>query len=205
MLTRKSGIPLVSFQIKPAAAVMARAFHNDPFFTYVFPEPLRRAHILPWLFERTITYGLRYGKVYTTASLEGVALWLGPEKPGLSWMGTLLTGLFLLPLQLSWQELKCSMRLAKIAGRLHKKSVNGRHWYLLGLGTEPSLQGQGVAGALLQPVLASADRERLVCYLDTNNALNIPFYERVGFIVTGHAQSSQASPGTWSMRREPGC
>jgi ribosomal protein S18 acetylase RimI-like enzyme len=205
MLTRKIGIPLFSSQIKKAAAVMARAFHNDPFFTFVLPEPVRRRRILPWLFERTISYGQRYGKVYTTASLEGIALWLGPEKPTLAWMGTLLTGLFLMPLKLSWRELNLSIRLAKIADQLHKRSVIGRHWYLLGLGVEPSLQGQGVGGTLLQPVLASADRERLVCYLDTNNALNIPFYERAGFIVAGQARYSQASPGTWCMRREPEC
>jgi ribosomal protein S18 acetylase RimI-like enzyme len=200
----KTAIPLVSFQIKQAAGVMARAFHDDPFFTFVLPEPVRRERLLPWLFEKTISYGQRYGKVYTTAFLEGIALWLGPEKPSLAWTGTLLTGLFRLPLKLSWRELQRSMRLAKIAGQLHKESVIGQHWYLLGLGVEPSLQGQGVAGALLQPVLASADRERLVCYLDTNNALNIPFYERVGFIVAGQAQSSPTSPGTWCMRREPG-
>lgn len=200
----KTGISLLSTQVRQAAALMARAFHDDPFFTFVLPDPVRRERVLPWLFGRTISYGLRYGRVYTTPSFEGIALWLGPEKPALTGMGTFLTGLFLLPLKLGWQELKKSMRLARSSDELHKRSIAGRHWYLLGLGVEPSRQGHGVGAALLQPVMALADRERLVCYLDTNNALNLPFYERVGFTLAGHARSSQAGPGTWCMRRQPG-
>jgi ribosomal protein S18 acetylase RimI-like enzyme len=183
---------------------MARAFHEDPFFTFVLPDTVRRERVLPWLFGKTISYGLRYGSVYTTPTLEGIALWLGPEKPTLTRLGTLLTGLCLLPLKLGWQELKKSLRLSGTSDELHKKSVTGRHWYLLGLGVEPSGQGRGVGGALLQPVLALADRERLVCYLDTNNPMNLPFYERFGFAVTGHAHETQCGPGTWCMRRQPG-
>jgi ribosomal protein S18 acetylase RimI-like enzyme len=200
---QKIGIPLLSAQVKQAALVMARAFIDDPFFSFVHPNILRRRRVLPWLFERTIGYGQRYGKVYTTPSLEGVAMWLGPEKPALALVGTLLTGLFLLPLKVTWGELVRSIRLARSAEALHKKSVTGRHWYLLGLGVEPSRQGRGVGSALLKPILALADRERLVCYLDTNNAMNIPFYERGGFTVAGHTHFSPTGPDTWSMRRQP--
>jgi ribosomal protein S18 acetylase RimI-like enzyme len=201
---QKIGIPLAAVQVRPAAELMARAFHEDPFFRFVLPDESRRRRILPWLFERTIVYGLRYGRVLTTPSLEGVALWLGPEKPTLTWIGTLLTGLFLLPLKLTSPELGRSLRLAGIAERLHKQSASGRHWYLLELGVDPSWQGHGLGGALLQPVLASADREKLVCYLDTNNEQNIPFYERYGFALASQGgQASPLVPPTWALRREP--
>jgi ribosomal protein S18 acetylase RimI-like enzyme len=204
MQAEQTGIPLLSTQFKQAALVMARAFDTDPFFTFVLPNIVRRRRILPWLFERTIRYGQRYGKVYTTPSLEGIALWLGPDKPGLGGVGIVLTGLFLMPLQLSWRELRRSLRLARSADELHKRSVTGRHWYLLGLGVEPSGQGRGVGAGLLQPVLALADIGKLVCYLDTNNQMNLPFYERFGFTVAGHGQAGLVGPQTWGMRREPG-
>ncbi len=204
MSTRMMGIPLPPLQVKQAAMVMTRAFFNDPFVTFVLPDTGRRGRILPWLFEKTIRYGQRYGKVFTTPSLEGIALWLGPERPTIEWMGTVLTGLCLLPLKLSGRELQRSLRLAKIDHQLHEKSITWRHWYLLVLGVEPSRQGQGVGGALLQPVLAQADRENLACYLETNNEMNLPFYERHGFNVAGHRQASPLSPHTWGMRRDPG-
>ncbi len=204
MLTPKVGIPLVSSQVKPAAAVMARAFFDDPFFTYVLSQPDRRRRLLPWIFEKTISYGLRSGRVITTSALEGIALWLGPDKTSLAWMDTLLTGLFLFPIKLSWRELGRSLRLARSAGQLHSQTITGRHWYLVDLGVEPAHQGQGVAGALLQPVLALADRQALACYLETNNESNLPFYQHYGFTLAGHVQSRQNDPHTWAMRREPG-
>lgn len=202
MLTQNTGILLLPTQVKPAAMLMARAFIQDPFFTFVFPNAARRERILPWLFEKNLRYGQRCGKVFTTASLEGIALWLGPDKPGLEWMGTILSGLFLVPLKLTWRELDRSLRLSKFAGQLHQKSITGRHWYLVGLGVEPSWQGRGVASALLQPVLALADQEKVACYLDTNYEGNLPFYARFGFSVVGHGQASQAGPHTWGMLRQ---
>ncbi len=203
MSVQKTAIPLISSQIKHAAAVMARAFYNDPFFTFVLPDPKKRARVLPWLFGKTIRYGHCYGKVYTTSSIDGVAMWLGPKNTSLAMMGTLLTGLFMLPLKLRRRELQRSLLLSRFANQLHKKSVNGLHWYLYGLGVEPSLQGQGIGHLLLQPILAQADREALVCFLDTNNDKNLPFYERNGFAVLNHGQASQTSPYTWIMLREP--
>ena len=61
-------------KVKAAAAVMAQAFFDDQFFTFTLPDPARRAHFLPWLFEKLIRYGQRYGQVYTTPSLAGVAM-----------------------------------------------------------------------------------------------------------------------------------
>jgi ribosomal protein S18 acetylase RimI-like enzyme len=199
----KTGIPLIAHQHRQAADVLAKAFFEDPFFTFSIPDDTRRKRILPWLFGKTIRYGQSYGQVYTTSDLEGVALWLGPQKPGLTWMGTLLSGLFLLPLKLSRQELGRSLRLAKSADNLHAKSISGPHWYLLGLGVEPKRQSQGVGSALLQIVLAQADRQSQACYLDTNNEANLSFYERFGFRLAGIAQSILGSPNTWGLLRQP--
>lgn len=199
----RTGIPLIAAQVRQAAGVLAKAFFEDPFFAYTIPDGARRKRILPWLFARTISYAQRDGRVETTTDLAGVALWLGPEKPGLTWLGSLLTGLFLLPLKLSAQELGRSLRLAKTADRLHTRSLVGPHWYLVGLGVEPDYQGQGVGGALLQPVLDLADRQAQACYLDTTNPANLAFYAHHGFELAGVAGSSQGSPQTWGMLRRP--
>jgi len=203
MPARRSALPLTLSQIKPAAAVLARAFFQDPFFTFVIPDGSRRVKILPWLFERMLSYGLRYSRVLGTPSLEGVAIWLGPENPSLRLPGALWSGLFLLPFKLGSQGLLRSLRLEACAGRLHKTCVTGRHWYLVALGVEPTLQGQGLGAALLGPILAQADREALVCYLETNNQKNLSFYQRNGFTVVGHAQAIPGGPYTWGMLRKP--
>jgi ribosomal protein S18 acetylase RimI-like enzyme len=203
MNSQKMAVALILSQIKYAATVLARAFYEDPFFTFTLPDAGKRARLLPWLFSKIISYGYSYGKVYTTPSLEGVAIWLGPQNTTLAMTGILRTGMFLLPVKFNWQEFQRNTRLANYADQLHKKSITGRHWYLLELGTEPALQGQGIGRALLEPVLAQADQDGLICYLDTYNEKSIFFYERNGFSVTNHGQASPESPPIWAMQRKP--
>jgi GNAT superfamily N-acetyltransferase len=196
-------VPLTLSQLKPAAALMARAFYSDPFFSFVVPDVTRRGDILAWLFEKIIFYGIHYGKVYTTAAIEGVAIWLGPGYPGLTLPGIMRSGLFLLPFRLKWHEFTRSTQLANFAEQLHKRTVAGRHWYLYELGVDPSVQGQGVGRTLLQPVLGQACQEGMVCYLDTYNEKNLPFYERNGFTIADQGQVNPASPQIWALRFDP--
>jgi ribosomal protein S18 acetylase RimI-like enzyme len=197
-------VPLTASHIPHAAMIFARAFQNDPFYTCALPDPARRARVLPWLQERLLRYGLRYGAVYTTPSLEGVAIWLGPQHPTIRVLGALQTGLFLLPMHLSLPEFRRSLRLSNYADRLHAASIAGPHLYLLQIGVEPSLQGQGIGWALTRQGLQQADRQALPCYLDTYNEGNIPSYERNGFTIVGHGQASPASAPIWGLLRKPG-
>jgi hypothetical protein len=61
-----------------AAEVLTLAFHQDPIACYVFPEETRRHRVLRWMFHCHLRYGLRYGEVYTTDGIDGVAIWLSP-------------------------------------------------------------------------------------------------------------------------------
>ncbi len=199
----ETAILLPSSQITQAAGVLARAFYNDPFFTFALPNDARRRMVLPWFYEKFLDYGQRYGKVYTTASLEGVAIWLGPDKSFLAFPGILLTGLWRLPWKLHWPELRRSLLLSNYADRQHAAALTGPHWYLNELGVEPALQGQGVGSALLQPVLELADRQSLCCYLETNNEKNLSFYERHCFTVVSQGEVTPGAPHTWAMLRKP--
>jgi len=202
MHMQRTCIPLTFSHIPHAAMLLARAFQDDPFYTCVLPDSVKRAHVLPWLQERLLRYGLHYGTVYTTPSVEGVAIWLGPEYSAVGVLGALQTGLFLLPLQLSGPEFQRSLRLSNYADRMHKSAVTGRHLYLMQLGVEPALQGQGIGSALLQMFNALADRQALICYLETNNEKNLPLYERNGFAVVSHGQAIPGGAHTWAMLRK---
>ena len=63
-----------------AAEVLALAFQHDPISCYVFPKEARRGLILCWMFHCHLRYGLRYGQVYTTEKVDGVAIWLPPGQ-----------------------------------------------------------------------------------------------------------------------------
>ncbi len=182
--------------------MMARAFQDDPYYLYTLPDESRRRRLLPWLMERLISFGLCYGKVFTTAAIEGAAVWLGPRNPAFHGFGAIRTGLALMRLKLSPPEWKRIQLLERAEDQLHAYAVQGAHWYLPVLGVEPACQGRGIGGTLLQPVLDLADRDHLVCYLETNNARNLAFYENFGFQPAGQEQPDPEGPTVWGMLRK---
>ena len=60
-----------------------------------------------------------------------------------------------------------------------------------------------VGGALLQPGLEKADRERVPCYLETAKEINVRFYEKHGFQVVKKVDLPRGGPPVWTMLREP--
>jgi len=76
------------------------------------------------------------------------------------------------------------------------------HWYLGVLATRPDRQGEGLATAVMAPVLERADADGIDCFLETSRPGNRAFYERRGF--TDVADVPMVSgPPTWWLRRAP--
>jgi len=73
------------------------------------------------------------------------------------------------------------------------------HYYLGVIGTSPATHGLGIGKQLLQSFcdLSASDRLSSGVYLETANPLNVRFYERAGFSVTG--QGSLGIATLWCM------
>jgi GNAT superfamily N-acetyltransferase len=76
------------------------------------------------------------------------------------------------------------------------------HWYLGVLATQPERRREGLATAVLAPVLDEADRAGIACCLETSTAENRRFYERRGFTVTADVVVP-GGPPTWYLYRAP--
>jgi len=73
-------VRLAEGQVAAAGAVLARAFANDPFFTYVLSDPVERERLTLPLMVAWTRYGLLCGEVDVTAGLvEASAIWLPPS------------------------------------------------------------------------------------------------------------------------------
>lgn len=204
MTEATEAVPLAPSQIREAGEVLARAFHDDPYWSWVLSSEARRAQVLPWFMEVWARYCHKHGEAHTTTDkVEGAALWIPPGKYPPSVVGMMLTGLFFVPLKFGRAAFGRLMSSLDYAAKLHKRDVPRRHWYLPTLGVDPSRQGQGIGGALLQPVLARADAEGLFCYLETEKERNLPFYRRHGFEVVVGDDLPNGGPHFWTMKREP--
>ncbi len=95
------------------------------------------------------------------------------------------------------------MQMTGFLATLHRQAVPAAHYYLMVLGVDPPRQGQGIGGALIQPVLRRADAEKLPCYLETGKEINVRFYRRHGFEVVAAGDTPGDGPPYWTMLRPP--
>ena len=204
MMTGTKVVQLAAPRREEAAAVLARAFYDDPMMMFIFPEDVRRARLLPWYMGVWIRYGHMYGEDTTTGGkIEGAAVWFPPESFQVTPVRIIRAGIIAMPLRLGPAAFGRFMRIANCLEELHKRDVPPRHLYLLFLGVDPPCQRDGVGSALLQPMLAYADAESLPCYLETTKDTNVPFYRKHGFEVASEADLPSGGPHFWTMKREP--
>jgi ribosomal protein S18 acetylase RimI-like enzyme len=192
-------------QVKAAAAVMARAFYNDPPLVYSITDASQRRAKSHYIFEMYIRYSIFCGKVYATSpNFEGVAVWLPSDKVEMSFRQELTSGWLSMLLNLGPGTTIRQRTISSVMGIVHKRCISAPHRYLFFLGVEPELQGKGYAGRLLRPVLNRADRDGLACYLDNTNEKNLTLYQHFGFNVIEEYKIPETSISIWAMLRGPG-
>ncbi len=189
--------------LQQADVMLGRAFHNDPWMLYLYPDEVERKRRLPVLFGIALRYALRYGEMTTTADVTGVACWLPPGKTTPTLRRMLNTGALWPTFQLGWQGQLRGTRTQIYQNSLHKRSVPEPNWYLWVLGVDPSVQGQGIGSMLLRSGLERADAARLPASLETTNPRNVPFYQQFGFSIVHEGEIPGSSARMWSMLRPP--
>jgi ribosomal protein S18 acetylase RimI-like enzyme len=188
--------------IDRAAVTLERAFSPDPLFTWVFPDPATRPAALQRFIRAPLEYGLRYGRVTTSHEAKAACVWL-PPGPGMTIPRMIRSGMLGVPFRTGFGPFVKFMTANETMDKIHKARVPEPHWYLVVVGVDPELQGQGVGSAIVREGLALADRESKPCYLETSERRNLAFYKRLGFVVLEEATLGKGGPKAWAMRREP--
>ena len=180
------------------AAAMARAFFDDPLQTWALPDQSSRLSILEQVFALLSRYSsVPHGESYTDASLACAAFWVPPgpfemDRAAAEAMAPMLDLI---------AGAEARFRAAEDTMRAHRPDA--AHFYLQGLGTDPPRQGEGLASAAMQPVLARCDAEGIPAYLESTKERNVGFYARHGFSVVGCVDIPLDGPALWLMWRTP--
>lgn len=200
----------MAIEVRPAGRVdlpalsrtLARAFHDDPVFRWLQPDPARRAAGMPGLFGALVRHHhLPGGGVEVAASESGVgaaALW---DPPG-RWMQRTREQLPMAPalLRLFRGRLAATRALSEEMKANHPEEP---HWYLAIIGSHPEVRGGGYGSALMRSRLDRCDAEGAPAYLESSNPDNIGYYQRFGFEVTGEFAAPGGGPPMWPMWRRP--
>ncbi len=188
-------------RIEAAAGVLARAFAGDPLYRNVFPEDGTRLGKMNWLMTRMLRYGLRYGHVYTTPAVEGVACWFPPGHDRLGVGDVLRSGLYGLPFRLGVGPCRRLLAFMAFADEIRARRVPEPHWYLLLLAVDRPHRRKGLGGRLMGPILEEAAAGGTPCYLETEREENLGFYRRHGFEVVEEGREPTYGVRTWGLRR----
>jgi GNAT superfamily N-acetyltransferase len=182
----------------PLAAVLGRAFADDPVWRWMFPRhPERMAAMFGMLLRHAhLPNGVNELAEQDGRILAG-ALW---DPPG-RWRISVITQLRQFPglLRVMGNRTFAVLRGLADIERAHPVEP---HWYLAILGTEPSAQGHGLGSMLLRSRLNRCDERRFPVYLESSKEDNVPYYERFGFRVTGELTLPDGPP-IWPMWRDP--
>ena len=183
---------------REAADVLARAFHDDPTFSWMLPAEDTRNRRLRRYFGTELRHeSLCHGGVEVardSGRIAGVAVWFPPG----TWSGTAVGAL---PGYLGafGRRLGVCSRFMSVAVSAHPREQP--HWYLAIIGVDPSLRGRGVGAALLRSRLERCDKEGTAAYLESSNPQNVPLYEHFGFQVTGALDLPKGAPAVTTMWR----
>lgn len=179
------------------ADVLARAFHEDPVFTWWIPDPDRRRVTLPPFFALFVETFLVHGLVYVDADTTGTAVWGPPSNP----MGIEDDEAF----GARTEEIVAGVdlpRVLEISTVLAEHHPSVPHYYLQWAAVLPEQQGRGIGSALLAPVLRRCDREGLPAYTEATSLRNRRLYERHGFTFVNDIAPA-GGPPLYRMWREP--
>jgi ribosomal protein S18 acetylase RimI-like enzyme len=181
------------------AAVLARAFDDDPLVNWVFRDDEAREEARILYFRTSLELGHPHGMVFTVDSHLGAAIWNAPGQ----WRVGLWRQLVLVRQILRMLGRRRFARGLSTFDRLQREHPEEPHYYLAVLGVDPTHQSQGIGSALVRAGLELADREGLGAYLETANPRTLPLYERHGFAVTQVIEFAPGSPKSWLMWRNP--
>ena len=197
-------VRLTEGQVAATAAMLARAFADDPLFIHLLPDPGERERLVPPFMTAWTRYGLLFGVVDVTAGpVEASAIWLPPdavvrtperrERAGL----TAVIDAFSDGARARYDALMHHL------GRILEAAPSVPHWHLPRIGVDPARQGLGLGSLLLRAGLSRVDQDGVECRLFTEHPRNVPLYQRHGFEIAVEGDVPDGGPHFWFMRRRP--
>jgi len=198
---------LIETDMNKGGQVLGRAFKDDPIWTGHIKDPVKRAEILPQMFQFLLYMGNRFGDVLSPSeNLEGIAVLFSRKYADVGLIRLVFSGLIFKIgdiLKKYSKDMKHIQKEMKIVSKDRKRLMKGRDYlYLNCLGVEPQLQGKGYGGQILKHIFEISTRKNVPLYLETETEENFRMYSHYGFKLIGERDFSGTGLHLWQMVRE---
>jgi GNAT superfamily N-acetyltransferase len=195
--------PATRADVRPLAAVLARAFHEDPPLLWLLPDQATRLSRVTRIFAAIIGIeSLQHGGVdlaFSGGEILGGAIWLPPGQ----WRPGFRVQIRALPSHARALRAALLGRAARMDRAMAEAHPKEPHWYLKAIGVDPAWQGRDVAGQLLRSRLKHCDQDGLPAYLEASKPDGVPLYEHFGFRRTAKLAMPEGAPVITAMWRAP--
>lgn len=193
--------PTKRADVRELSNVLALAFFDDPVMIYMLPDEKARAKALPPMFATLTRHHFISRGGSEVALRDGhigaATLWDPPgQRKSSRW-----ENLRMMPVMARYFRARGrqTQALGKAMEEAHPEEP---HWYLMVIGSDPSVRGAGFGQALMRSGLDRCDGERAPAYLEASKQELVPYYSRFGFDQIGEIQIPDG-PKMWPMWRAP--
>jgi GNAT superfamily N-acetyltransferase len=185
--------PISRADVQRACETLTSAFASDPVERWLIPDDRDYERDFPLFVAALGDTSMDTSTAWQIDDFSAIALWIPPgSEPDAERIGQVL---------IDTVDPGKHAEVFSVLEQMDAAHPRYAHWYLPWLGVRGDKQDQGLGGMLLSASLEYVDLGGLPAYLETPNPRTVPFYERHGFVVTGHTESPNCPPLTF-MRRE---
>lgn len=168
--------------INKAAQLLGRSFIDYPLFKCVLPDYQYRAKKVRHFFNFLIKFGLRNGEVIAPSNrIEGISIWINSSNVKSSLFDILRSGFIALMFNTDFKSIRRFTQFGLKKKEIRSNVVKDPYYLLDVIGVDPRFQKQGLARLMIETKLYEFDKLKMPCYLETSNAANIKYYEKLGF------------------------
>jgi ribosomal protein S18 acetylase RimI-like enzyme len=179
--------------------MLAAAFADDPGWSFVLSVADRERRLRAFFESELANLAPARREVWVAGEGAATAVWAPPGR----WRAPLGTVMRQAPAMTRVFGRRLPLGVRYLLRAEHKHPRRPEHWYLHYLGAEPQSQGRGLGSALMRPVLALCDRDRIGAYLEASSERNRALYERHGFEVVEVFDIPGGGPEIRRMWRDP--
>lgn len=176
--------------------ILTEAFSSDPVMNWVLRKPAGIRAVFRTMIRHVY---LPRGVAYRVGE-EGATLWLPHDAdksvPSLASLGLMARAVLAGGPGVAGRASATEAVMAK-----HKPREP--HLYLFSIGVRDRSRGQGLGGALLDPILAECDAKGQAVYLENSNPPNHAFYASRGFQTREIFYAAEGAPPLEAMWRVP--
>ena len=159
--------------------ILSLSFFDNKSVNYIIKQDKKKEQRIRALMSYSFEICYSFGNVFLSENKKACALILLPDKKKTT-LKTILLDFNLMLSAIGFSNIKKAMSRESAIKKIHPKSLI---YYLWFIGVEPDDQGKGIGTKLMNDVIKEAEINHRLIYLETSTLKNIPWYEKLGFVV----------------------